>query len=187
MEPSSTGNTLGRALWECYSPAPAQGAGSEPAQYLHTTLPCDHRSIRSVPFAFRKRQENSLSSQHKSQPEKAFLVVVWAHLIHPKTPFLTERIKVTLGLSATFEMVCRSTKQDSPFFLIKGRAKAQATSLAFACRGAKPKCTLTSIAGACSTFPWFQITFAIQVRNPTYLQRLSAMLSAFIHSQIYLY
>lgn len=71
------------------------------------------KSIQSVHLAFGKRkQERVLSSQCKSQSEKAFLVTVCARLIHPKTPPLAERIKAALRL-INFEMVCDNRKQDS--------------------------------------------------------------------------
>lgn len=118
--------------------------------------------IKSVHFAFRKKkQENALYSQRKSQPEKAFLVAVWAHLIHPKTSFLAEIIKAALRLSIDFEMVCGNMELGSPllFDQMKSWGSGQLPVLLYPLKTKKLTCILTSTASACSTFPWFQIQF----------------------------
>lgn len=97
-------------------PQPGERVQSQ-LSYLCVALPRFPGQVASQNQSslFRKRkQENALSSQCKSQPEKAFLVMVWAHLIHPKPPFLAERIKAALRLSTNFEMVCDNMKQDLP-------------------------------------------------------------------------
>lgn len=148
-------------VWSQSCPSPARwfrASSVIPTWHCHITT----WRIKSVHFAFRKKkQKNALYSQCKSQTKKAFLVVVWAHLIHPETLFLAGIIKAALRLSTNFEMVCDNMEWDSPllFDQMKSWGSGQLPVLLYPLKKKKLTCILTSTASTCSTFPWFQIQF----------------------------